>query len=80
MSNEELQLTEEQKRLLAEIAENGFSDEDWAEIRRRIEEDDQQTPKCFCGLRCDPPMLGDGKRCNICISTPTAEDMQIIVY
>ncbi len=49
------------------------------ELRRRQEEDFAKAPKCYCGERCDPP-FGDGKKCLVCNSKPTGDDMSIIVY
>ncbi len=48
-------------------------------LRRQLEEDTARAVKCICGSRCDPP-FGDGKKCMVCLSMPTAKDMSIIVY
>ena len=65
----------EAKRIQALLDDPDFM----AKVRRKLELDDAKAVKCFCGDRCDSP-YGNGKKCIVCSSRPTAKDMVIIVY
>lgn len=56
------------------------SDAFWEEFERNRALEFAAAPKCFwCGDRCDEP-FGNGLKCRMCLSRPTAEDYRTIVY
>ena len=70
MTDEEIRALLEDPELIEKFTEDFI---------REQEEEHAKAPKCYCGYRCDPP-FGDSKRCIICLSKPTAEDMRMIFY